>query len=199
MRGGATRSRGGGAAGGTPPPLHRRRRRTGGPSDAGVNAASPPPSPGAPSPDDAAFVELAVQLHHDFAGAVVVHDLELADVAWDGREGRGAPGRATRNGGPGVSKSQDARLGDAKRGLQVRRSPGSPSQTPGKGGGTWSLRPRGLPLPLFSPLPLFKSGPGVSKSDSKRCPGDLGLGRGGTQHVSMICQPALMCTWRKAA
>ena len=115
------------------------------------------------------------------------------------REGRGAPGRATRNGGPGVSKSQDARLGDAKRGLQVRRSPGSPSQTPGKGGGTWSLRPRGLPLPLFSPLPLFKSGPGVSKSDSKRCPGDLGLGRGGTQHVSMICQPALMCTWRKAA
>ena len=33
--------------------------------------------------DDAGLVEAAVELHDDLAGAVVVDDLELADVAWD--------------------------------------------------------------------------------------------------------------------
>ena len=33
-------------------------------------------------PDHAALVQAAVQLHHDLAAAVVVDQLELADVAW---------------------------------------------------------------------------------------------------------------------
>ena len=33
--------------------------------------------------DDAGLVEAAVELHDDLAGAVVVDDLELADVAWE--------------------------------------------------------------------------------------------------------------------
>ena len=32
--------------------------------------------------DDAGLVQTAVQLHNDLAGAVVVNDLELADVAY---------------------------------------------------------------------------------------------------------------------
>ena len=36
-----------------------------------------------PRGDDAGLVETAVELHDDLAGAVVVNDLELADVAWD--------------------------------------------------------------------------------------------------------------------
>ena len=35
--------------------------------------------------DDAALVEAAVELHHNLARAVVVHDLELADVACSSR------------------------------------------------------------------------------------------------------------------
>ena len=36
-----------------------------------------------PRGDDAGLVEAAVELHDDLAGAVVVDDLELADVAWE--------------------------------------------------------------------------------------------------------------------
>ena len=36
-----------------------------------------------PRGDDAGLVETAVELHDDLAGAVVVNDLELADVAWE--------------------------------------------------------------------------------------------------------------------
>ena len=34
--------------------------------------------------DDTGLVEAAVELHDDLAGSVVVDDLELADVAWEG-------------------------------------------------------------------------------------------------------------------